>query len=212
MTTNSIKISSKIVSVKLGTAAANEPVVTSLVMNESVERDAMLAGRTFKLKPANSKHALYITLNAQSINGILYPREIFFNTKNPEHKMWMDAMALTLSAVFRKGNDVSFIVEEFKAVYDTEGYWGKSHETGKGKYYKSIVEEIGCVIGIFLNTLQSASNIVPINSKKVKSTVIEPTTFTFPDHAQVCKSCSTKAVVILDGCNTCLNCGDSKCS
>jgi hypothetical protein len=210
MTTNSIKISSKIVSVKLGTAAANEPVVPSIAMNESIERDAMLIGRTFKLKPANSKHALYITLNAQSINGILYPREIFFNTKNPEHKMWMDAMALTLSAVFRKGNDVSFIVEEFKAVYDTEGYWGKSHETGKGKYYRSIVEEIGCVIGIFLNTLEPATKVVDINSKKVKSTSIEPTSF--PDHAQVCKSCSTKALVLMDGCMTCLNCGDSKCS
>jgi hypothetical protein len=211
MENSNVKISSKIVSVKLGTAAANEPVVQSIAMNEFIEREAILIGRTFKLKPANSKHALYITLNAQCIDGILYPREIFFNTKNPEHKMWMDAMALTLSAVFRKGNDVSFIVEEFKAVYDTEGYWGKSHETGKGKYYKSIVEEIGCVIGIFLNTLQSgASSIVPINSKKVKGTVIEPNMF--PDHAQVCKSCSTKAVVILDGCNTCLNCGDSKCS
>jgi hypothetical protein len=183
----------------------------SIAMNEFIERDAMLVGRTFKLKPANSKHALYITLNAQSIDGILYPREIFFNTKNPEHKMWMDAMALTISAVFRKGSDVSFIVEEFKAVYDTEGYWGKSHETGKGKYYKSIVEEIGCVIGIFLNTLKSVTNITDINSsKKVKSLVIEPNVF--PDYAQVCKSCSTKAVIILDGCATCLNCGDSKCS
>ena len=211
MENSNINISSKIVSVKLGTDITNDPIeVTSIAMNEFIERDAMLMGRTFKVKPTNSKHALYITLNAQSIDGVLYPREIFFNTKNPEHKMWMDAMALTISAVFRKGNDVSFIVEEFKAVYDTEGYWGKSHDTGKGKYYKSIVEEIGCVIGIFLNTLKSVTNITDINSKKVKSLVIEPNVF--PDYAQVCKSCSTKAVVILDGCATCLNCGDSKCS
>lgn len=210
MENSNVNISSKIVSVKLGTEVVNDPIeIPRIAMNEFIERDAMLIGRTFKLKPANSKHALYITLNAQSIDGVLYPREIFFNTKNPEHKMWMDAMALTLSAVFRKGNDVSFIVEEFKAVYDTEGYWGKSHDTGKGKYYKSIVEEIGCVIGIFLNTLKSVTNITDINSKKVKSLVIEPNVF--PDHAQVCKACSTKAVIILDGCATCLNCGDSRC-
>jgi len=130
-----------------------ETEIKKQIMNEFVEREFVLTGRTFKLKATSGKHSLYITLNAQEVDGILYPREIFFNTKNPNHKMWMDALALTISAVFRKGNDVKFIVDEFKTVYDTEGYWGKDHVTGKGKYYKSLIEEIGCVIGIYLNYL-----------------------------------------------------------
>ena len=33
----------------------------------------------------------------------------------------------------------------------------------------------------------------------------------FPADSKLCAKCYTKAVIIMDGCLTCLNCGDSKC-
>ena len=34
----------------------------------------------------------------------------------------------------------------------------------------------------------------------------------FPEGAKLCAKCQTKAMIMMDGCLTCLNCGDSKCA
>jgi hypothetical protein len=189
------------------------PEPTKQSMNEFVDRPNVLEGLTFKIKPANEKHSLYITLTSQELDGIYYPREIFFNTKNPNHKMWMDALALTISAVFRKGSDVTFLVDEFKNVYNTEGYWGKDHITGKGRYYKSIIEEIGYIIGIYLNNIAETNrsnteqfDLIP--KIAVPEPIIETT---YPENAMVCQECGEKAAVLKDNCPSCLACGYSKC-
>ena len=211
------KIDKKILSYKVLSEAEKEAAPVAdipelRVMNESVKREGELCGSTFKIKPTNEEHAIYVTLNSQAVDGIVYPMEIFFNTKNPAHKMWMDAMALVISAVFRKGNNVAFLVDELTSVYGAEGYWGKDKRTGKGKYYTSLIAEVGAVIGVWMEALSTEKTVEAI--PEYQKTVIEPETSAtggFPAHATVCLKCKAKAVVLMDGCGVCLSCGDSKC-
>lgn len=216
-----VNIESKIVGYKVLNETENNavadlvlPVIpVARVMNELIKREGELVGITYKIKPPTEDHAVYVTLNSQEVDGVAYPMEIFFNTKNPAHKMWMDALALVISAVFRKGNNVAFLVDELTSVYSASGYWGKDKRTGKGKYYSSLIAEIGEVIGVYLEALSGVKRVEEM--PEYAETVIEPETSAdgeFPPHATVCLKCNAKAVVLLDGCLCCLSCGDSKCS
>lgn len=219
MTTNNVKISSKIVSVKLGTATTDDPVkAPSIVMHENILREPVLLGATYKIKPLNMA-AMYITINDMVLDSgtpweIRHPYEIFINSKNMDHFQWVVALTRLISAVFRKGGDITFMVEELKSVFDPQGGYFKKG----GKFMPSLVAEIGNVIeehliGLGLVNAKELSEVVKETLAKKKAELgIDPDAANFPDSAQVCKSCSTKAVVILDGCMTCLNCGDSKCS
>ena len=116
-------------------------------MHESVERPETLVGSTFKVKSPLFEHALYVTINDIVLNaGTKYeqrrPFEIFINSKNMDHFQWIVALTRILSAVFRKGGDVTFIVEELKAVFDPRGGYFKAG----GVYMPSIVAELGAVI------------------------------------------------------------------
>jgi hypothetical protein len=176
-------------------------------------RDESLTGTTFKIKPSNEKHSLFITINEQKIDGVIYPREIFFSTKNTEHKMWMDALSFLISAVFRQGRDVNFLVEELNNVYNSSGgYWGKNKETGKGKFYKSIVDEIGDVVNVYLKSLNNGEKLPALNETKQPVRVDEEQP-EYPKNAEICPSCKQKSALRLDGCLTCLDgaCAYSKC-
>src|SRR5262245_43692589 len=116
-------------------------------MHEKVERPEMLLGSTYKIKTPVSDHAMYVTINDIVLNeGTPYeqrrPFEIFINSKNLDHFQWIVALTRIISAVFRKGGDVTFLVDEMKAVFDPRGgYW----QTG-GKFMPSIIAELGYVI------------------------------------------------------------------
>ncbi len=116
-------------------------------LNESLKRPDELSGCTYKVKTPVSEHAMYITINDIVLNGgteheIRRPFEIFINSKNLDHFQWIVALTRIISAVFRKGGDVTFLVEELKAVFDPRGgYW----KTG-GKFMPSLIAEIGDVI------------------------------------------------------------------
>ena len=116
-------------------------------MHEKLERPEVLIGSTFKVKTPVSDHAMYVTINDIILNeGTEYekrrPFEIFINSKNLDHYQWIVALTRIISAVFRKGGDVAFLVDELKAVFDPRGgYWQPG-----GKYMPSIIAELGYIV------------------------------------------------------------------
>jgi hypothetical protein len=193
-------------------------------MHESVERPEVLIGSTFKIKTPVSDHAMYVTINDIILNeGTDYeqrrPFEIFINSKNLDHFQWIVALTRIISAVFRKGGDVTFLVDELKAVFDPRGgYWQPG-----GKFMPSIIAELGYVIERHLQNIGLLRK-VPLDAHQQKLVDEKRAEFVartkqtdafakshFPEGAQLCSKCSTAAVIMMDGCMTCLNCGDSKC-
>lgn len=167
------------------------------------DRPAALEGHTYKLKWPGSEHAIYVTINDTIINGHRRPFEIFINSKNMEHFAWTVALTRMISAVFRRGGDVSFVVEELKAVFDPRGgAW-----VG-GRYIPSILAAIGGVIeehlirigfiegeGLGLKTDPKAELMAVGDTPRGKS----------------CPSCGAYEMVMIEGCMTCRACGHSKC-
>ncbi|SFN16531.1 TSCPD domain-containing protein [Dokdonella immobilis] len=129
-------------------AEANEPASAEVIhMHEKVERPDQLIGATYKIKSPLVEHALYVTINDIVLNPgteheLRRPFEIFVNSKSMEHFQWIVALTRIMSAVFRKGGDVTFLVEELKAVFDPRGGYFKAG----GVYMPSIVAELGAVI------------------------------------------------------------------
>jgi hypothetical protein len=193
-------------------------------MHEKLERPEMLIGSTYKIKTPISDHAMYVTINDIVLNeGTEYeqrrPFEIFINSKNLDHFQWIVALTRIISAVFRKGGDVTFLVDELKAVFDPRGgYWQPG-----GKFMPSIIAELGYVIERHLQSIglmrkpqldQFQRKMVDEKRAEFDARAKQTDAFSkshFPEGAQLCGKCSTAAVVMMDGCMTCLNCGDSKC-
>ena len=193
-------------------------------MHESVQRPEMLIGSTYKIKTPMSEHAMYVTINDMLLNEgteheVRRPFEIFINSKNMEHYQWVVALTLLISAVFRKGGDITFIVDELSAVFDPQGGYFKRG----GKFMPSLVAEIGDVVEKHLKMIgMIADDSLDEHQKKLieekraeyeakQSKTVSADSGDFPPDAQVCKKCNTKAAIVMDGCLTCLNCGDSKC-
>lgn len=196
-------------------------------MHEKVERPEMLLGSSYKIKTPLSDHALYVTINDIVLNPDTpyekrRPFEIFINSKNMDHFQWIVALTRIISAVFRKGGDATFLVEELRSVFDPQGGYFKKG----GKYTPSLVADIGDaiethmkMIGMieddslderqrehverkrreYLQAYQRGNGFVAENDGE------------FPVESKLCGKCSTKAVIMLDGCMTCLACGDSRC-
>jgi len=193
-------------------------------MHEKLERPEVLIGSTYKIKTPISDHAMYVTVNDIVLNeGTEYeqrrPFEIFINSKNLDHFQWIVALTRIISAVFRKGGDVTFLVDELKAVFDPRGgYWQPG-----GKFMPSIIAELGYVIEKHLQTIglmrkpqldEHQQKLVDEKRAEFEARTKQADAFAkahFPDGAQLCAKCSTAAVVMMDGCMTCLNCGESKC-
>ena len=228
------------------------PTAEVIQMHERIERPDVLIGSTYKIKSPLFEHALYVTINDIVLNAgtdfeARRPYEIFINSKNMDHFQWIVALTRIMSAVFRKGGDVTFVVEEMKAVFDPRGGYFKAG----GLYMPSIVAEIGVAVEEHLKSIGMIHD--PEMSAEAKKLVAEkraayeaaqkknrradavaelepePSTVlsndlagegfessrrepeAFPPAATLCAKCHTKAVIIMDGCATCLNCGNSKC-
>ena len=193
-------------------------------MHEKLERPDVLIGSTYKIKTPVSDHAMYVTINDIMLNeGTEHehrrPFEIFINTKNLDHFQWIVALTRIISAVFRKGGDVAFLTEELKAVFDPRGgYWQPG-----GKFMPSIVAELGFVVERHLQTIglmaapemdESRRALIEAKRKEWADRDKQADAFadqSYPEDAQLCAKCNTAAVVLMDGCMTCLSCGDSKC-
>ena len=229
---------------------AREPESNIIQMHEKVERPESLVGATYKIKSPLVEHAMYVTINDIVLNPgtpheLRRPFEVFINSKNMDHFQWVVAITRIMSAVFRKGGDVTFLVEEMKAVFDPRGGYFKAG----GVYMPSIVAEIGSVveehlkmIGMIVDPglsdgqkaliaekraayeerskknssdnqltgdLAGAGADSAVRADEAASEAGESASF--PATASMCFKCNTKALVLMDGCQTCLNCGYSKC-
>ncbi|MFT7107401.1 MAG: ribonucleoside-diphosphate reductase alpha chain, partial [Yoonia sp.] len=174
-----------------------------IYMAEPLDRPEALEGNTYKVKWPDSEHAIYITINDVIHGGHRRPFEVFINSKNMEHFAWTVALTRMISAVFRRGGDVSFVVEELKAVFDPRGgAWMQ------GKYVPSILAAIGGVMekhmiatgflageGMGLKADPQA-DIVAINGAP---------------RGKACSSCGSYDLRMVEGCMTCGSCGYSKC-
>ncbi|MEZ0472663.1 NrdJb [Luteimonas salinilitoris] len=247
------------------TAEAELPRADVIQMHERIERPEVLIGSTYKIKSPLVEHAMYVTINDIVLNaGTEHeqrrPFEIFINSKSMEHFQWIVALTRILSAVFRKGGDVTFIVDEMKAVFDPKGGYFKAG----GVYMPSLVAELGNIVEDHLKSIgmmhdpemsdttraliaekrkqfearsKKNSDISPGSPSPAKAgegarradegalrsdvddssedhpedIAITGEGASFPPSATMCHKCSTKAVVLMDGCATCLNCGYSKC-
>ncbi len=194
-------------------------------MHERVERPEMLLGSTYKISTPLSDHALYVTINDIVLNPgteheLRRPFEMFINSKNMDHFQWIVALTRIISAVFRKGGDINFLVEELRSVFDPSGGYFKKG----GKFMPSLVAEIGDVLESHLRMIgllkdegldDHQKKLIDEKRAEYESTLKgaeENSPEEFPDGAKLCVKCNTKAMIMMDGCMTCLNCGESKCS
>jgi hypothetical protein len=233
------------------------PTAEVIQMHEKVERPDTLVGATYKIKSPLFEHALYVTINDIVLNAgteheLRRPFEIFINSKNMDHFQWIVALTRIMSAVFRKGGDVTFLVEELKAVFDPRGGYFKAG----GVYMPSIVAELGAIVEQHLKSIgllhdpeldpeqrkliaekraayearvskdskkkselsndlagtlgETARKSAPAESAAGNTDSAQPS-LAFPPGATMCHKCNTNAVIMMDGCATCLNCGYSKC-
>ncbi|MGI9483921.1 MAG: adenosylcobalamin-dependent ribonucleoside-diphosphate reductase [Hyphomicrobiales bacterium] len=177
-------------------------------MKQPLEREKVLPGFTYKLKWADSDHAIYITLNDIIQNERRRPFEIFINSKNMEHYAWTVALTRMISAVFRRGGDVSFVVEELKAVFDPRG-----GQWMGGKYVPSLLAAIGGIIERhmidtgFLKPDEAVTLSADPEAARQAMVVNEGRA-----SPQQCPKCGEAALIFQEGCRTCLSCGHSKCS
>jgi ribonucleoside-diphosphate reductase alpha chain len=178
-----------------------EPEGSVVYMAQPLDRPDALPGATYKLKWPESEHAIYITLNDVETGGRRRPFEIFINSKNMEHYAWTVALTRMISAVFRRGGDVSFVVEELKAVFDPRGgaWMG-------GRYVPSILAAIGGVIERHLVEIGFLGGEGLGLRADPKAGPLER-----PKGA-ACPNCGARAMMMIEGCATCAECGFSKCS
>ena len=174
-----------------------------IYLSEPLERPAALEGHTYKVKWPGSEHALYITINDVVISGHRRPFEVFINSKNMEHFAWTVALTRMISAVFRRGGDISFVVEELKAVFDPRG--GAWME---GRYIPSILAAIGGVIERHLIAIGfiEGEGLGLKSDPKAEVMVVGG-----GPRGAACPSCGSYAMQMKEGCMTCTDCGHSKC-
>ncbi len=229
MTEAAKKIETKIVGFRVAgkeeAPAPHEQAPESNVvqMNETIGRPEVLMGTTYKLKPPVAEHAMYITINDILLNEDTEyeqrrPYEIFINSKNMEHFQWIIALTRVISACFRKGGDVTFLVEELRSVYDPNGGYFKKG----GVFMPSLVADLGAVIekhmkaiGLIEDEEMSEHTKQILEEKRIafeSQGKQEPDGEQYPANATVCSKCNTKAVIRMDGCDSCLSCGESRCS
>jgi len=209
-----------------GGSKTTDQGATIVRMHEKVERPEMLIGSTYKIKTPVSEHAFYITINDIVLNPDTpyekrRPFEVFINSKNMDHYQWISALTLIISAVFRKGGDVTFLVKELRSVFDPKGGYFKRG----GKFMPSLVAEIGEALNAHMKLIglikdegmdEHQQKLVEEKRREYEgrntgANKSQDEECSFPAGASLCGKCSTKAMIMMDGCLTCLNCGDSKC-
>ena len=186
------KITKKIVASSVVTQSTAPPPLGK------TSRGPVLSGKTYKIeKSAQFESALYVTLN--DLDGT--PFEIFLNSKDMKHSQWVTTLTRVISAVFRKGGDCTFLIEELRSVVDPNGGYFR-----KGRFIPSLVSEIGDVLEQHLTELglyQRDESLAVAAREMVKEKLEKK--------GQKCDKCGESSVILMDGCLTCTACGNSKC-
>lgn len=202
----------------------DEPAKVKMeLLTEETQRPEELEGRTYKIKTPMSDHAVYVTINDIILNKgsdeeMRRPFEIFINCKDVQHFQWVSALTRMISAVFRKGGNVEFIIDELVEVFDPKGGYFK-----RGRFMNSLVAEIGYVIKEHMISTGSmkAPELAPEVKEYIEKKKQEAAADPLPANRrasdaktgpQLCSKCNEAAVIKMDGCLTCTSCGDSKCS
>jgi ribonucleoside-diphosphate reductase alpha chain len=171
-------------------------------MTQPLDRPEVLIGQTYKIKWADLDHAFYITINDIEKDGRRRPFEIFINSKNMEHYAWTVALTRMISAVFRRGGDVSFVVDELKAVFDPRGgQWMNA------RYVPSILAAIGEVIERHLVATGFMASPETIEPQDVRAVAVGAE----GAPARFCPRCGQPSFIKLEACDTCVSCGYSRC-
>lgn len=216
---------------EMNTAANNGNISNDRVeMHENIKRPEILLGSTYRIKSPITDHAIYVTINDIVLNpGTEHehkrPYEVFINSKSMEHFQWIVVLTRIISALFRKGGDIEFIIEEMRSVFDPKGGYFKN-----GRYVHSLVAEIGDIIEIHLKSIglvksqeldEHTKRYLEEKKKQIKEFQSvekreeedsQEEESAFPENATICSKCNQKSIVVIQGCATCLNCGDSRCS
>jgi ribonucleoside-diphosphate reductase alpha chain len=173
-------------------------------MSEPLDRPKELEGATYKLKWPDSNHAIYVTVNDIVLGGHRRPFEVFINSKNMEHYAWTVALTRMISAVFRRGGDVSFVVEELKAVFDPRGgAWMQ------GKYVPSILAAIG---GVLEQHMVQIGFLAGEGMGLKEDPKAQLAGLDSPRRTPACPACGQYDMRMIEGCMTCASCGHSKCA
>jgi ribonucleoside-diphosphate reductase alpha chain len=192
-----------------GSGSANAPGEI-VYMAEPLQRDGVLAGFTYKLRWPGSDHAMYITINDIERDGRRRPFEIFINSKNLEHYAWTVALTRMISAIFRRGGDVAFVVEELKAVFDPQG-----GQWMDGRYVPSLLAAIGQVIEDHMTRsgfLVQSPAVPELGSARAMVAVGQSRGGSEQGRGKLCPRCSSLTLHRREGCLVCDSCGYSKCS
>jgi ribonucleoside-diphosphate reductase alpha chain len=172
-------------------------------MTKPFDRPDVLLGQTYKIKWLDSDHAFYITVNDIEQDGRRRPFEVFINSKNMEAYAWTLALTRMISAVFRRGGDVSFVVDEMKAVFDPRG-----GQWMGGRYVPSLLAAIGEVIEthlVSIGFMAPRDATLPKEERRAVAMAAEGAP------ARACPRCGSPSFVRLEGCDSCVSCGYSKC-
>jgi ribonucleoside-diphosphate reductase alpha chain len=172
-------------------------------MTKPLDRPEVLLGQTYKIKWLDSDHAFYITVNDIEQDGRRRPFEVFINSKNMEAYAWTLALTRMISAVFRRGGDVSFVVEELKAVFDPRG-----GQWMGGRYVPSLLAAIGETIEqhlVSIGFMAPRDATLPREERRAVAIAAEGAP------ARFCPRCGSPSFVRLEGCDSCVSCGYSKC-
>jgi len=191
----------------------NQPIVVCSVLTEEdkkpkppaplQQRETVLSGKTYKIKSPSAESAIYVTINDHDGR----PFEIFINSKDTRHFQWVTVLTRVMSAIFRKGGDCTFLIEELRSVFDPVGGYFK-----KNKFMPSLVAEIGEVLeqhftdlGLYAKDESLAVAAKAMIEEKMDSSV--------EDKMMLCPKCNQKSAILMDGCLTCTNtdCLHSKC-
>jgi len=204
---------------------ANAPAASTpaVCLDETLERPECLSGKTYKVKPPMQEKAFYVTinhivLNVATENEQLRPFEVFVEGGNVEQSQWVSFATRAITAVFRKGGEFTFILDQMKQTMDPAG----GYMLGRGRYANSIVAHIGFTIedhlkslGIIKDEVMTEAQSQVLAGKKaeyLEKTGEKVNDSGYPANATVCGKCHTKAVIMIDGCHTCLSCADSRCN
>ena len=174
-------------------------------MTQPLDRPGVLPGSTYKVKWPDTDHAMYITINDIVADSRRRPFEVFINSKNMEHYAWTVALTRMISAVFRRGGDVSFVVDELKAVFDPRGgHWVD------GRYVPSLLAAIGEVIE---QHLVNIGFIARAEDETERERLQQAAGAEGADpRFLTCPKCSMPGLIRIENCDTCTSCGYSKCS
>lgn len=207
-----------ITEMKAAVAPESEVKPNLEVMSSDWKRPHALPAQVYKIEkcPNSPDAAVYVTISNAVLNPgteheTIVPAEIFINSKDVSHQQWITALTRTISAIFRKGGDVGFIVDELLGICDPGA--GFLH---RGVWHPSLVSQVGRVIKEHLEGLKERPLVESLRDyfepKQIEKVKAADEVSSYPQNATICPKCNHKAAILMDGCATCLNCGDSKCS